>query len=120
MKLEPSVEDVIKAAKDFFPEFEIANINNPLRLTENVSKEVKILTSNSKIPNSILVSKSSPPSNIAEGHPLVRIGKDSLLCSPEECFILRENSKTMFVIDETITSIDCGLKDTFRTMRYTN
>ena len=42
-ELTPVVEDVAKAAKDFFPDFEIAKINNHLRLTKNVSEEVQRL-----------------------------------------------------------------------------
>ena len=71
----PVVEDVAKAAKDFFPNFEIAKINNHLRLTKNVSEEVQrlALKSNPGVPNNVLMSNSTLPSNIAEGHPLVRI-----------------------------------------------
>jgi hypothetical protein len=94
------VEDVAKAAKDFFPNFEIAKINNHLRLTKNVSEEVQrlALKSNPGVPNNVLMSNSSPPSNIAEGHPLVNIGQYSRQ-TLEECLSLSEGLKTMIVVD---------------------
>ena len=69
------MEDVAKAAKDFFPNFEIVKINNHLRLTKNVSEEVQrlALKSNPGVPNNVLMSNSTLPSNITEGHPLENI-----------------------------------------------
>ena len=73
--LAENVEDVKKAANDFFPDvFKIANLDYSLRLTENVFNEVKslaMLESNRYVPNNVLISKSKPPSNVAEGNPLI-------------------------------------------------
>ena len=94
------MEDVAKAAKDFFPNFEIAKINNHLRLTKNVSEEVQrlALETNPGVPNNVLMSKSTLPSNIAEGHPLVNICQFSRK-TLEECLSLCEGLKTMIVVD---------------------
>ena len=101
----PVVEDVAKAAKDFFPNFEIAKINNHLRLTKNVSKEVKKLASrtNPDAPNNVLMAKSTLPSNIAEGYPLVNIGNYSRQ-TLEEGLRLSEGLKTMIVVDTNLAS----------------
>jgi hypothetical protein len=99
------VEDVAKAAKDFFPNFEIAKINNHLRLTKNVSEEVKrlALKTNPGVPNNVLMSNSTLPSNIAEGHPLVNIGQYSRK-TLEECLSLCQGLKTMIVVDTNLVS----------------
>ena len=99
----PVVEDVAKAAKDFFPNFEIAKINNHLRLTKNVSEEVQrlALKSNPGVPNNVLMSNSTLPTNIADGHPLVNIGQYSRQ-TLEECLSLSEGLKTMIVVDTKI------------------
>ena len=95
------MEDVAKAAKDFFPNFEIARINNHLRLTKNVSDEVQRLASNSGVPNDVLMSNSNLPSNIAEGHPFVCIqdkhhySRETL----EYCLGLCDGLKTMIVVE---------------------
>ena len=104
-ELTPVVEDVAKAAKDFFPNFEIARINSHLRLTKNVSEEVQrlALESNPHVPNNVLMSKSNPPSNITEGHPLVNIGQYSRQ-TLEECLKLCEGLKTMIVVDTNLAS----------------
>jgi hypothetical protein len=104
--LTPVVEDVAKAAKDFFPNFEIAKINNHLRLTKNVSEEVQrlALKSNPGVPNNVLMSNSSPPSNIAEGHPLVRIEGKHFIPTLKECLPLVEELKTMIVVDINFAS----------------
>ena len=96
----PVVEDVAKAAKDFFPNFEIAKINNHLRLTKNVSEEVQrlALETNPGVPNNVLMSNSTLPTNIAEGHPLVNIGQYSRQ-TLEKCLSLSEGLKTMIVVD---------------------
>ena len=98
--MKPVVDDVAKAAKDFFPNFEIAKINNHLRLTKNVSEEVQRLASktNPGVPNNVLMSKSTLPSNIAEGHPLVNISHYSRK-TLEECLSLCQGLKTMIVVD---------------------
>jgi len=103
--LTPVVEDVAKAAKDFFPNFEIAKINNHLRLTKNVSEEVQrlALKSNPGVPNNVLMSNSTLPTNIAEGHPLVNIGQYSRQ-TLEECLSLSEGLKTMIVVDTNLSS----------------
>ena len=100
-ELTPVVEDVAKAVKDFFPNFEIAKINNHLRLTKNVSEEVQRLASQSNfgVPNNVLMSNSTPPSNIAEGHPLVSIQDKYFITMLEECLSLCEGLKTMIVVD---------------------
>ena len=100
-KLTPVVEDVAKAAKDFFPKFEIAKINNHLRLTKNVSEEVQrlALESNPGVPNNVLMLNSTLPSNIAEGHPLVRIEDKHFIPTLKECLPLVEGLKTMIVVD---------------------
>ena len=104
-KLTPVVEDVAKAAKDFFPNFEIAKINTHLRLTKNVSEEVQRLAlgSNPGVPNNVLMSNSTLPSNIAEGHPLVNIGQYSRQ-TLEKCLILSKGLKTMIVVDTNLAS----------------
>ena len=101
----PVVNDVAKAAKDFFPNFEIAKINNHLRLTKNVSEEVQrlALNTNPGVPNNVLMSKSTLPSNIAEGHPLVNIGQYSRQ-TLEECLSLSEGLKTMIVVDTKLAA----------------
>ena len=100
------VEDVAKAAKDFFPNFEIAKINNHLRLTKNVSEEVQrlALKSNPGVPNNVLMSNSTLPSNIAEGHPLVNIQDKLFIPTLEECLSLTEGLKTMIVVDTDLAS----------------
>ena len=98
-ELTPVVEDVAKAAKDFFPNFEIAKVNNHLRLTKNVSEEVKRLASQSGVPNNVLMSNSAPPSNIAEGYPLISIQNKHFKPTLEECLRLCEGLKTMIVVD---------------------
>ena len=97
----PVVDDVAKAAKDFFPNFEIAKINNHLRLTKNVSEEVQrlALNTNPGVPNNVLMSNSSLPSNIAEGHPLVIIQDKHFIPTLKECLSLSEGLKTMIVVD---------------------
>ena len=105
--LTPIVEDVAKAAKDFFPHFEIAKINNHLRLTKNVSEEVQRLASkkNPSNPNNVLMSNSTLPSNISEGYPVVNIQDKNF--SPtllEECLSLCEGLKTMIVVDSKLAS----------------
>ena len=99
------VEDVAKAAKDFFPNFEIAKINNHLRLTKNVSDEVQRLAkkTNPGVPNNVLMSNSTLPSNIAEGHPLVNVGQYSRQ-TLEECLSLCQGLKTMIVVDTDLAS----------------
>ena len=99
------MEDVAKAAKDFFPDFEIARINNHLRLTKNVSDEVQrlALESNPGVPNNVLMSNSTLPSNIAEGHPLVNVGQYSRE-TLEECLNLCKGLKTMIVVDRDLAS----------------
>ena len=101
----PVVNDVAKAAKDFFANFEIAKINNHLRLTKNVSEEVQrlALNTNPGVPNNVLMSKSTLPSNIAEGHPLVNIGQYSRQ-TLEECLSLSEGLKTMIVVDTKLAA----------------
>ena len=101
----PVVEDVAKAAKDFFPNFEIAKINNHLRLTKNVSDEVQklALETNPGVPNNVLMSNSTLPSNIAEGHPLVYIGQYSRK-TLEKCLSLCQGLKTMIVVDTDLAS----------------
>ena len=105
-KLTPVVEDVAKAAKDFFPNFEIAKINNHLRLTKNVSDEVQrlALRSNPGVPNNVLMSNSTLPSNIAEGHPLVKIQDKLFVPTLEECLSLCEGLKTMIVVETNFAS----------------
>ncbi len=95
------MEDVAKAAKDFFPDFEIAKINNHLRLTKNVSEEVQrlALKTNPGVPNNVLMSKSTTPSNIAEGHPLISIQDKHFIPTLEECLSLTKGLKTMIVVD---------------------
>ena len=97
----PVVEDVAKAAKDFFPNFEIAKINNHLRLTKNVSEEVQrlALKTNPGVPNNVLMSNSTLPSNIAEGHPVVNIQEKLFMPTLEECLNLTEGLKTMIVVN---------------------
>ena len=104
-ELTPVVEDVAKAAKDFFPNFEIAKINNHLRLTKNVSDEVQRLAkkTNPGVPNNVLMSSSTLPSNIAEGHPLVNIGQYSRQ-TLKECLSLCQGLKTMIVVDTDLAS----------------
>ena len=99
------VEDVAKAAKDFFPNFEIAKINNHLRLSKNVSEEVQklALKTNPGVPNNVLMSKSTLPSNIAEGYPVVNICQLSRK-TLEECLSLCEGLKTMIVVDTKLAS----------------
>ena len=84
-----NVEDVKKAAIDFFPDaFEIANLDYSLRLTENVLKEVKnlaMLESNRYVPNNVLISESRTPSNISEGNPLVKLTTEPLRGSLKKC-----------------------------------
>ena len=94
------MEDVVKAAKDFFPKFKIAKINNHLRLTKNMSEEVQrlALKTNPGVPNNVLMSNSTLPSNIAEGHPLFNIGQYTRQTF-EECLSLCEGLKTMIVVD---------------------
>ena len=101
----PVVDDVAKAAKDFFPNFELAKINNHLRLTKNVSEEVQRLASKTKpgVPNNVLMSKSTLPSNIAEGHPLVNISHYSRK-TLEECLSLCQGLKTMIVVDTNVAT----------------
>ena len=101
----PVVEDVAKAAKDFFPYFEIAKINKHLRLTKNVSKEVQrlALRTNPGVPNNVLMSNSILPSNIVEGYPLVNIGQYSRE-TLEECLKLSKGLKTMIVVDTNLAS----------------
>ena len=98
------MEDVAKAAKDFFPNFEIARINNHLRLTKNVSEEVQRLAlhPNPDVPNNVLMSRSTLPSNIAEGHPVVTIQGQDFLTTLKECLSLSEGLKTMIVVDTKI------------------
>ena len=98
------MNDVAKAAKDFFPNFEIAKISNHLRLTKNVSKEVQrlALKANPGIPNNLLMSKSTLPSNIAEGHPMVNIQEKHFIPTLEECLSLTEGLKTMIVVDANV------------------
>ena len=102
----PVAEDVSKAAKDFFPNFEIAKITNHLRLTKNVSEEVQrlALDSNPGVPNNVLMSSSTLPSNIAEGHPLVTIQGQDFLTTLEECLSLSEGLKTMIVVDRNLAN----------------
>ena len=102
----PVVNDVAKAAKDFFPNFEIAKINNHLRLTKNVSDEVQrlALESNPGVPNNVLMSNSTLPSNIAEGHPLSNIQDKHFIPTLEECLILTEGLKTMIVVDTDLAT----------------
>ena len=102
----PVVDDVAKAAKDFFPNFEIAKINNHLRLTKNVSEEVQrlALKTNPGVPNNVLMSKSTLPSNIAEGHPIVNIKDKLFKPTLEECLSLTEGLKTMIVVDTDLAS----------------
>lgn len=97
----PVVVDVAKAAKDFFPNFKIAMINTHLRLTRNVSDEVQrlALESNPGVPNNVLMSNSTQPSNIAEGHPLVNIQGKVFIPTLEECLSLTKGLKTMIVVD---------------------
>ena len=104
-KLTPVVEDVAKAAKDFFPNFKIAKINNHLRLSKNVSEEVQRLSSKSNpdVPNNVLMSNSTLPSNIAEGHPLVNIGQYSRE-TLKECLTISEGLKTMIVVDRNLAN----------------
>ena len=84
------MNDVVKAAKSFFSNFEIAKINNHLRLTKNVSEEVQrlALESNPGVPNNVLMSSSTVPSNIAEGHPFVSI--------QDKCHYSRQTLKKCF------------------------
>ena len=105
-KLTPAVEDVAKAAKDFFPSFEIAKINNHLRLSKNVSEEVQrlALKTNPGVPNNVLMSKSTLPSNIAEGYPLISIQDKHLIQTLKECLTLTEGLKTMIVVDTDLAS----------------
>jgi hypothetical protein len=100
-RLTPIVEGVAKAAKNFFPNFEIAKISNHLRLTKNVSEEVKrlALRRNPDAPNNVLMSNSTLPSNIAEGHPLVSIQDKHFIPALEECLRLCKGLKTMIVVD---------------------
>ena len=100
------MEDVAKGAKDFFPSFEIVKINNHLRLTKNVSEEVQRLASGSKsgVPNNVLMSNSTPPSNIAEGHPVIHIKDKKFISTLEECLRLCEGLKTMIVVDTKLAS----------------
>ena len=102
----PIVEDVAKAAKDFFPNFEIAKINNHLRLTKNVSDEVQrlALKTNPGVPNNVLMSNSTLPSNIAEGHPLVNIQYNYFIPTLKECLSLCEGLKTMIVVDTKLAT----------------
>ena len=101
----PVVEDVAKAAKDFFPNFEIAKINNHLRLTKNVSEEVQRLALHSSpgVPNNVLMSNSNLPSNIAEGHPVVNIQDKHFIPTLKECLSLTEGLKTVIVVDSNFT-----------------
>ena len=96
----PVVEDAVKTAMDFFPNFEITKINNHLRRTKNVSEEVHRVALNTTpgVPNKFLMSDSTIPSNIAEGYPLVDIGQYSRK-TLEECLTLTEGLKTMIVVD---------------------
>ena len=97
-----------KAAKDFFPNFEIARINNHLRLTKNVSEEVQRLAlhPNPDVPNNVLMSNSTLPSNVAEGHPLVTIQGQDFLTTLKECLSLSEGLKTMIVVDTKLVGKD--------------
>ena len=94
------MEDAVKTAMDFFPNFEISKINNHLRRTKNVSEEVHRVALNTTpgVPNKFLMSDSTIPSNIAEGHPLVNIGQYSRKAL-EECLSLCEGLKTMIVVN---------------------
>ena len=98
--MKPNVECVTKAAKNFFPNFEMAKITTPLRLTENVSKEVQRLASIIKkdVPNNVLVAKSTPPSNIAEGRPVIRLQGKHILHCLKEALVLTQGLKVMVVI----------------------
>ena len=100
------MQDVAKAAKDFFPNFKIAKINNHLRLTKNVSEEVQRLTLkiNPGVPNNVLMSNSTLPSNIAEGHPVIHMKGKNFILTLEECLSLCEGLKTMIVVDTKLAA----------------
>ena len=95
------MEDAVKAAMDFFPNFEITKINNHLRRTKNVSEEVHraALNTTPGVPNKFLMSDSTIPSNIAEGYPMVDIQDKHFIPTLEECLTLTEGLKTMIVVD---------------------
>ena len=97
---------MVKAARDFFPNFKIAKINTHLRLTKNVSEEVQrlALESNPGVPNNVLMSNSIQPSNIAEGHPLVNIKETLFIPTLKECLPYSEGLKTMIVVDTKLAS----------------
>ena len=97
----PVVEDAVKTAMDFFPNFEITKINNHLRRTKNVSEEVHRIALNTThdVPNKYLLSDSTLPSNIAEGYPLVDIQDKHFIPTLRECLTLTEGLKTMIVVD---------------------
>ena len=104
-----NVEDVIRMTSGFFPTgFEIANLNHSLRLTENVFNEVKnlaLLESNRHIPNNVLISESSIPSNISEGNPLITLENKTLRASLQKCLDLFHNYQTIIIIDKECATI---------------
>ena len=100
-------------ATGFFPNFfVIANLSSSLRLTENVFNEVKnlaTLESNRYVPNNVLISKSKPPSNVAEGNPLIKLENTHLRASLQKCLDIFKNYQTMIIIDEecpTVLALD--------------
>ena len=107
-KTAENVEDVKRAAVGFFPDvFKIANLEYSLRLTENVFKEVKNLTtlvSNRYVPNNVLISESKTPSNISEGNPLVKLTTEPLRGSLKKCAKLFSTYQIMIIIDKECAS----------------
>ena len=99
-----NVEEFRQMAKSFFPNrFEIANLDYSLRLTENVFNEVKklaVLESNMYVPNNVLISESSTPSNISEGNPLIKLTKETLRASLQKVVDLFNTYQTMIIIEK--------------------
>ena len=104
-----NVKDVLKAATGFFPDgFVIANLYHPLRVTEsnfNVVKNLAMLESNRHIPNNVLLSSSSPPSNISEGNTLIKLEIQPLRTSLQNCSDIFNNYQTMIIIDKECATI---------------
>ena len=57
------------------------------------------LKTNPGVPNNVLMSNSTLPTNIADGYPLVDIQDKHFIPTLEECLTLTEGLKTMIVVD---------------------
>ena len=110
-----NVEDVIKMTIGFFPTgFRIAHLDHSLRLTENVFNEVKnlaMLESHRHVPNNVLISESSTPSNISEGNPLIKLENEPLRASLKKCLDLFNSYQTMIIIDKECATVLATLLD---------